>query len=128
MKHLSLFLQMFLFFFYLSMINCDAVCDEELLILEIKQDLQDNGLLECLRVIKPPSGVVETIDQKNKRLAAQWDSSCSFEASYDWFTPLKKNFGITTLVNEVGEPVEYNIPEQADICEIIRYHSRSINY
>ncbi len=76
--------------------------------------------LKLVRIIKAPSGIVESIEQKNKRLAAQWDTSCSFEASYDWFTPLKKNFGITTLVNEVGEPVENNLPEHADMCEIIR--------
>lgn len=71
-------------------------------------------------MIKPPNGVVETLDQKNKRLAAQWDTSCSFESSYDWFPQLKKNYGITNLVDEIGEPVDHNLPEQADMCEIIR--------
>jgi hypothetical protein len=27
----------------------DSVCDEELLKLELKQDLEDNGVLDCLR-------------------------------------------------------------------------------
>ena len=105
---------------YLPITKSAAVCDLELLILELKQDLDDNGILDCLRVINPPNGIVETTEQKNKRLAAQWDSSCSFESSTDWFTPLKKLYGITTLVDEVGEPVDHNLPNQADMCEIIR--------
>jgi hypothetical protein len=99
---------------------CDSVCDLELLVLELKQDLEDNGILDCLRVIKPPNGVVESIDQKNKRLAAQWDTSCSFESSYDWISVLNKNYGITTLVDEIGEPMDHNQPNQADMCEIVR--------
>ena len=99
---------------------CDSVCDLELFILELKQDLEDNGILDCLRVIKPPNGVLETIEQKNKRLAAQWDTSCSFESTYDWVSQLKKNYGVTTLVDEIGEPVDHNLPDQADMCEIIR--------
>ena len=63
---------------------------------------------------------METLDQKNKRLAAQWDSSCSFESTYDWLPDLKKNYGITNLVDEIGEPVDHNLPDQADMCEIIR--------
>ncbi len=107
----------------LSLINLnksDSVCDLELFVLELKQDLEDNGILDCLRIIKPPNGVVESIEQKNKRLAAQWDTSCSFESTYDWVSQLKKNYGITTLVDEIGEPVDHNQPDQADMCEIIR--------
>lgn len=98
----------------------DSVCDYELLALELKQDLNDNGILDCLRTIKPPSGIIETPEQMNKRLAAQWDTSCSFESSTDWMTDLRNTFGVTTLVDEIGEPVEQNIPEQADMCEIVR--------
>jgi hypothetical protein len=36
------------------------VCDLELLILELKQDLDDNGLLDCLREIPAPLGYNET--------------------------------------------------------------------
>ena len=106
--------------FLIALIKSDSVCDEETLILELKQDLEDNGILDCLRVIKPPNGVIETPEQKNKRLAAQWDTSCSFESTYDWLSSLKKNFGITTLVDEIGEPVEKNLEDQADMCEIVR--------
>lgn len=104
----------------LCLTKCDSVCDQEVLILELKQDLEDNGILDCLRTIKPPNGVIETPEQKNKRLAAQWDTSCSFESTYDWVSQLKKNFGITTLVDEIGEQIEKNTEDQADMCEIIR--------
>lgn len=72
------------------------------------------------REIKPPNGVIETVEQKNKRLLARWDSSCSFESSYDWLPQLKNVFGITTLVDELGDPVDHNLPDQADMCEIVR--------
>lgn len=98
----------------------DAVCDLDVLILELKQDLDDNGILDCLRVIKPPIGIIESPEQLNKRLAAQWDTSCSFESSSDWFTNLQNTFQVTHLVDETGEPVDQNIPDQADMCEIIR--------
>ena len=42
-KFLLIFL---LFLFY---INADSVCDHEVFILELKQDLEDNGILDCLR-------------------------------------------------------------------------------
>ena len=29
--------------------NSSSVCDLELLIMELKQDLEDNGILDCLR-------------------------------------------------------------------------------
>ena len=111
-----------LIFILLGYMYCDSVCDEDVLIMELKQDLEDNGILDCLRVIKPPNGVIETAEQKNKRLAAQWDSSCSFESTYDWEPTLKRNFDISTLVDEIGEPVEKNRDNQADMCEIIRYY------
>ena len=100
--------------------SSSAVCDLELLILELKQDLDDNGLLDCLREIPPPLGHNETSIERNKRLSAQWDSSCSFESTADWFSDLKRNYGVATLVNVLGEPIEHNIPDQADMCEIIR--------
>jgi hypothetical protein len=119
-KKLNFIQFIFIISLFLFLIKCDSVCDEETLILELKQDLEDNGILDCLRIIKPPNGVIETLEQKNKRLAAQWDTSCSFESTYDWLSILKKNFGITTLVDEIGEPVDKNSDEQADMCEIVR--------
>jgi hypothetical protein len=32
-------------------ISADSVCDEELLKLELRQDLEDNGILDCLRLV-----------------------------------------------------------------------------
>jgi hypothetical protein len=125
MKYENSYRNIYLLFIFLiaysnNLVKCDSVCDLELFILELKQDLEDNGILDCLRVIKPPNGVIETIEQKNKRLAAQWDTSCAFESTYDWAGQLKKNYGVTSLVDEIGEPVDHNLPDQADMCEIIR--------
>lgn len=103
----------------------DSVCDLEMLLIELKQDLDDNGRLDCLRIIEPPSGNIETIDEQNKRLAAQWDSSCAFESSNNWFLSLKKNYGVESLVDETFEPVLGNLKEQADMCEIIRALAKS---
>ena len=111
----SLFIYLLLF----TYASC-AVCDLELLILELKQDLDDNGLLDCLREIPAPLGYNETSIERNKRLSAQWDTSCSFESTVDWFSDLKRNYGVSTLVNVLGEPIEHNQPDQADMCEIIR--------
>ena len=104
----------------LSSVKTDAVCDLNTLIVEVKQDLKDNGMLDCLRVIEPPHSVEETEEQKNLRLAAQWDTSCSFEANSAWEQTLKKHYDVNTLVDSVGEPVKKNFPNQADMCEIIR--------
>ena len=117
MKNQILF---FMLILTLDIINTDSVCDLEMLLIELKQDIDDNGTLDCLRDIEPPLGKLESVDEMNKRLASQWDSSCSFESSSDWFEKLKNIFGIETLFNEIGEPVNSNNPYQADLCEIIR--------
>ena len=46
MMHLT---KIFIFFFLIYFTLADSVCDEQLLILELKQDLEDNGILDCLR-------------------------------------------------------------------------------
>ena len=104
----------------LSNVQSDAVCDLSTLIVELKQDLADNGMLDCLRVIEPPHFVEETEVQKNLRLAAQWDTSCSFESSSNWLEPLKKNYGVSFLVDSTGESVAKDFEDQADMCEIVR--------
>jgi len=103
-----------------TLIKSDCVCDLETLLLEIKQDIADNGMLDCLRVINPPHFVEETEKQKNLRLAAQWDTSCSFEADSDWMTKASKYLGINQLFDSIGEPVQKDFKNQADMCEIIR--------
>src|SRR5437879_2484522 len=81
----------------ISQIKSDAVCDLNLLLTEIRQDLADNGMLDCLRIIDPPHFVEETEEQKNLRLAAQWDTSCAFEAETNWKDLISKNYGVNQL-------------------------------
>ena len=97
-----------------------AVCDLDTLRMELQQDLADNGMLDCLRVIDPPHFVDENEQQKNLRLSAQWDSSCSFESDNNWMEELSKSFGINQLVDSIGDPVKKNFEDQADMCEIVR--------
>ena len=112
---------LFITFSLMNIAKSAAVCDLNTLLVEVKQDLRDNGMLDCLRVIDQPHSVEETEDQKNLRLAAQWDTSCAFEANPAWEGKLKKVFDINNLVDSVGEPVKKNFENQADMCEIIRY-------
>lgn len=58
--------------------------------MELKQDIEDNGMLDCLRVVEAPHSYLETEEEKNKRIASQWDSDCSFEAETDWMTTLRE--------------------------------------
>lgn len=117
---LSLFLAVSLQTLLLQYVSSSAVCDERLLLMELKQDLEDNGVLDCLRVIQPPHSYTESIDERNKRIAAQWDSACSFEADYDWMKSLREIHGISNLVDDTGDIVDKDFPDQADMCEIIR--------
>jgi hypothetical protein len=116
----EIFITTLLLFSLLSFVNTDSVCDLNTLIVELKQDLADNGMLDCLRVIEPPHFVEETEDQKNLRLAAQWDTACAFEADTNWKEMLAKQFGVTQLVDSIGDPVSKDFEDQADMCEIIR--------
>jgi hypothetical protein len=104
----------------LNLIKSDSVCDLETLKMEIRQDLADNGMLDCLRTIEIPNSVVETEKQKNLRLAAQWDTECAFESTSDWQKLFKDHYKIATLIDSVGEPVMKRTGEQAVMCEIVR--------
>lgn len=104
----------------LSFIKNDGVCTLKTLKLEILQDLEDNNMLDCLRVIEPPHFKEETEHEKNRRIMAQWDTSCSFEATNSWIESLRTSFGITNLVDVNGDPVTTDADDQADLCEIIR--------
>ena len=110
-----------LFIVLLPLYKSHSVCDLSTLKMELKQDLADKGMLDCLRSIDPPHFVLETEVQKNLRLSAQWDSSCAFEAESNWAELLSKNFGVNQLVDSVGDPVKKDFDDQADMCEIIRY-------
>ena len=120
MKMYAKLLCLFFLSFYFSFVRSDSVCDLETLVLELKQDLKDNGMLDCLRVIEPPNFVVESEEQKNMRLEAQWDTSCAFEAENDWMKLIKDNYKIPGLVDSVGEPVKKQSKNHADMCEIVR--------
>lgn len=77
-------------------------------------------MLDCLRVIHPPHNKEELPDDINKRLAAQWDSDCSFEGPDSWVEEMKKIHNIPYLVDDLGDVVEESLDDQADLCEFIR--------
>lgn len=101
-------------------INSDVVCDLKTLKTEIEEDINDNGMLDCLRQIDPPHFKEENEDEKNLRLFAQWDSSCSFTTTIDWLPMLGKHYSIHEYCDSNGDPNGGNPQEQADICVIIR--------
>ena len=110
-------------FCFINYIHSEVVCSEDELVREIIEDLEDNGKLDCLRESNPLSPD-EKPEQKTKRIAANWDSDCSFESdseSYHWKTRLEKYYGLTKgLVDVDGNPVEDDFEDQADMCEIMR--------
>ncbi|MCQ2820578.1 MAG: hypothetical protein MJ252_25210 [archaeon] len=116
-KILSVFL---IINFLINNIQSVAICDLATLKMELIQDIEDNGMLDCKTKVAPPTSNTETEEQKNKRLNAVWDSTCSFEATQDWKSQLKEYFGIDHLVDAVGDPYEFNSEDQADMCEIVR--------
>lgn len=120
MPNSKLFLIAFLGLF--SWASADAVCDENTFITELRQDIADNKQLDCLRVVADaPTDKEETEEMRRKRIAAAWDSDCSFEADYDWVSPLKDLYGMEKgLVDVKGDPVKEDFPDQADMCELVR--------
>jgi len=63
---------------------------------------------------------MEDWKEKNKRLAAQWENDCSFEADYNWKKSLADNIGVANLVDDTGDIVEEDFDDQADMCELVR--------
>ena len=112
-----------IFFTFLIYVRNEVVCSEDELVRELVEDLEDNGKLDCLRESQPASAD-ETPEQKSKRIAANWNSDCAFEAeseNFHWKTRLEKYYGLTKgLVDVDGNPVENDFEDQADMCEIIR--------
>ena len=108
---------------FLNSVKAEVVCSEDELVREIVEDLEDNGKLDCIRE-SLPSSPNESPEQKSKRIAANWNSDCSFEAeseNFHWKTRLEKYYGLTKgLVDVDGNPVENDFEDQADMCEIIR--------
>lgn len=119
-KKIFLTLTILLFSFLSVSVRTDSVCDLETLKLELLQDLADNNMLDCLRIIDVPHNFKENEQQRNIRLAAQWDTSCSFEADSVWIENMKTNYGVNQLVNSAGDPVTKDFEDQADMCELIR--------
>jgi len=104
-------------------IKSEAVCSEFELVKELKEDLEDNGKLDCLRESLPVPG--ETNAEKVKRLAANWDSDCSFESNNENYPWVNRLFEIYPLIRGMidvnGNPTnDQNQPDQADMCEIVR--------
>lgn len=102
-----------------------VVCSADELIRELYEDLIDNGKLDCLRKTVTPNGADETEEQRKKRIAAEWNSDCSFEAENEgptsWLVKLTNNYGLKKgLVDVNGDPVEKDFEDQADMCEIVR--------
>merc|ERR1712080_143399 len=107
---------------FLVSVKSDAVCTEQVLITELRQDILDNGKLDCLRVVQPaPADVEETDLMRKNRIAAVWDTDCAFEASYNWLGQLKEYYGLEKgLVDVNGKPVKRDFDDQADMCEMVR--------
>ena len=98
-----------------------TVCSLDELIKELIDDIADNGKLDCLREILNPDEENEKNEDRIKRLAAQWNSDCSFEADNELWIPLfKKNYGIEKFVDVNGGKHEEDFADQADMCEIVR--------
>ena len=74
----------------------DAVCNEMTFQQELREDIQDNHQLDCLRDPREPdSNKLETDQEKINRLAGAWDSECAFEAEYDWHQKLRETYRMT---------------------------------
>ena len=106
----------------LSLTSSQVVCSEDELIREIIEDITYNGKLNCLRHSSPPTDHIETEEEKQLRIASEWNSDCSFEAlSEHWVDQFIKDYDLKKgLVDVHGTPFQSNSPEQADMCEIVR--------
>jgi hypothetical protein len=112
---------------FVSLPYCESqvVCSEDELIRELYEDIIDNGKLDCLRKSATPNSADETEEQRKKRLAAEWNSDCSFEAdntgSTNWVSKLINSFQLKKgLVDVNGDPIDKDFDDQADMCEIVR--------
>ena len=140
MQSISFLSLVFLLLTISPLSQAQVVCSEDELIRELREDIEDNGKLDCLRVSLSPVDQDETEEQKARRIASQWDSDCSFEAENtgsllinkfqriwfflgegDWFQKLQQNYGLKKgLVDVNGNPVDRDFTDQADMCEIVR--------
>lgn len=111
-----------IFTLFISEIRSQVVCSLSELVVQLQEDIADNGKLDCLRESIPNDN--ETEDEKVKRLAANWTGDCSFESfneKFPWKKRLEDNYALNKgLIDVNGNPIDNNAPEQADLCEIIR--------
>jgi hypothetical protein len=119
------FATIFIFSMMTPTANSQVVCSLDELIKELYEDLIDNGKLDCLRESATPNEAEETEEQRKKRIAAEWNSDCSFEADSEspnnWIVKLTNNYGLKKgLVDVNGDSVEKDFEDQADMCEIVR--------
>lgn len=117
MKHIIPICIIFISLSFLPLSLSEVVCSEEVLARELREDIEDNGKLDCLREIRDKNGNIINSP-------AAWDSDCSFESdskTLHWKNRLIKNYGLTKgLVDVDGNPVEEDFEDQADMCEIVR--------
>ncbi len=109
----------------IARVNSQVVCSQDELVRELREDLEDNGKLDCLRVGANPEAADESQEQREKRLAANWDSDCSFEACDEgptsWIAAAKNTFDLKKgLLDVNGNPTEKDFADQADMCELVR--------
>jgi hypothetical protein len=119
-KQFGLFVTLLVLSNMVNHYKSDSVCSLKALKIELLEDLADNGMLDCMRVIEKPHFKEETEQEKNLRVLAQWDTSCSFEATNSWMEALRTSIGVQELVDVNGEPVKKDFEDQADMCEIVR--------
>ena len=107
---LKLLLSFILFSILFINIRCPAVCSEDELVREVREDIEDNGKLDCLRVVRSPYESEETSLDRAKRLASEWNSDCAFEAlndpACDWLPKFVKNF---KLADNDGKGALYDV-------------------
>lgn len=131
MKINSLYLYLFATLILLALtstpVNSQVVCSQDELIRELMEDLIDNGKLDCLRKSSNPNEADESEAQRKRRIAANWDSDCSFEAEAeegnDWRKSVLENYSIRHFMDVYGNPADppyQDFDDQADMCEIIR--------
>ena len=120
---MNYFIVVLLSLMLIQLTTSQVVCSIDELLRELKEDIEDNGKLDCLRNNIIPPNV--TKDQKIKIEKANWNSDCSFEAEgndqSDWQIKIKENYKLKKgLVDVNGDSLDKDFDDQADMCEIIR--------
>ncbi len=73
-----------------------SVCEEKTFLLELREDLEDNGHLDCLRTIDAPHSKYETQEENNKYIFIK---NCLLEYKYVKLTNYSKTgFGIMGFI------------------------------